>query len=262
MAGRPRVVIASPYLAESEMMADWLSSDGCDPIRTSNCADAMTVVQAVRFDLLIVDSTFAFRDGLDAATRKQRRNPQTPTVVMGESKAEQVQADQKGAMYLGRPVDRATLQCTVSMALMEERPVRRSPRKPVNRIPAVVDGVPSHILDVSPEGLRIEIPRDRLSSLAPYFSVRVPTIGVSLLGTADVGNHPSGLGARRRHVVRRRAVPQRVQGRGRLEPLRGYHPRRAHGPPVKPNSLTRRLSRPDRATLRAFSIPFKLNASG
>ncbi len=181
MAGRPRIVIASPYLAESEMIADWLSSDGCDPIRTSNCADAMTVVQAVRFDLLIVESTFAFRDGLDAATRKQRRNPQTPTVVMGESKAEQVQADQKGAMYLGRPVDRATLQCTVSMALMEERPVRRSPRKPVNRIPAVVDGVPSHILDVSPEGLRIEIPRDRLSSLAPYFSVRVPTIGVSLL---------------------------------------------------------------------------------
>jgi DNA-binding response OmpR family regulator len=181
MPGRPRIVIASPYLAESEMIADWLSSDGCDPIRTSNCADAMTVVQAVRFDLLIVESTFAFRDGLDAATRKQRRNPQTPTVVMGESKAEQVQADAKGAMYLSRPVDRATLQCTVSMALMEERPVRRSPRKPVNRISAVVDGVPSHILDVSPEGLRLEIPRDRLSSLAPYFSVRVPVIGVSLL---------------------------------------------------------------------------------
>jgi len=182
MAGRPRVVIASPYLAESEMLADWLSADGCDPIRTGNCADAMTVVQACRFDLLIAESTFAFRDGLDVATRKQRRNPLTPTVVMGESKADQMQADAKGAMYLGRPIDRATLQCTVSMALMEEeRPVRRSARKPVNRIPAVVDGVPSHILDVSPEGLRIEIPRDRLSSLAPYFSVRVPVIGVSLL---------------------------------------------------------------------------------
>ena len=182
MAVRPRVVIASPYIAESEMLADWLSSDGCDPIRTGNCADAMTVVQACRFDLLIAESAFAFRDGLDAATRKHRRNALTPTVVMGESKADQSQADLKGAMYLGRPIDRATLQCTVSMALMEEeRPVRRSPRKPVNRIPAVVDGVPSHILDVSPEGLRIEIPRDRLSSLAPYFSVRVPAIGVSLL---------------------------------------------------------------------------------
>jgi DNA-binding response OmpR family regulator len=181
MAGRPRIVIVSPYLAESEMLSDWLSADGCDPIRTSNCADAMTVVQACRFDLLIAESAFAFRDGLDAATRKHRRNAQTPIVVMGESKAEQVQADLKGAMYLGRPVDRATLQCTVSMALMEERPTRRSPRKPVNRIPAVVDGVPSHILDVSPEGLRLEIPRDRLSSLAPYFSVRVPVIGVSLL---------------------------------------------------------------------------------
>jgi CheY-like chemotaxis protein len=181
MAGRPRIVIASPYTAEAETLADWLSSDGCDPIRAATCADAMTVVKACRYDLLIAEAAFAFRDGLDAAARPHRRNPHTPTVALGESKAEQMHADLKGAMYLGRPVDRATLQCTVSMALMEDRPTRRSPRKPVNRIPAVVDGVPSHILDVSPEGLRLEIPRGRLSSLAPYFSVRVPLVGVSLL---------------------------------------------------------------------------------
>lgn len=181
MVVRPRIVIASPYIAEAEMLADWLSSDGFDPIRVATCDDAMTVVKACRYDLLIAEAAFAFRDGLDAATRSQRRNPMTPTLIVGETKAEQAQADLKGAMYLGRPVDRATLTCTVSMALMEERPVRRSLRIPVNRIPAVVDGVPSHLLDVSPEGLRLEIPRDRLSSLTPYFSVRVPLVGVSLL---------------------------------------------------------------------------------
>lgn len=181
MVVRPRIVIATPYVSESESLADWLSSGGFDPIRAATCADAANVIRACRYDLLIAEAAFAFRDGLDAAARPQRRNPQTPTVVIGDSKAEQLQADLKGAMYLGRPVERATLTCTVSMALMEERPTRRSPRKPVNRIPAVVDGVPSHILDVSLEGLRLEIPRDRLSSLTPYFSVRVPVIGVSLL---------------------------------------------------------------------------------
>lgn len=181
MTGRPRVVIASPYFAESEMLADWLSADGFDPIRAATCADAVNVVQSCKFDLLIAEAAFAFRDGLDAVARPQLRNPQTPTVVIGDSKAAQLHADLKGAMYLSRPVDRPTLTCTISMALMEERPIRRSLRKPVNRIPAVVDGLTSYILDVSPEGLRLEIPRDRRSTLAPHFSMRVPIIGVSLM---------------------------------------------------------------------------------
>lgn len=215
MAGRPRIVVASPYLAECETLADWLSSDGFDPIRAATCADAANEFQACKFDLLIADAAFAFRDGLDAAARTQRRNPQTPTVVIGDSTAAQLHADLKGAMYLCRPVERATLTCTVSMALMEERPIRRSLRKPVNRIPAVVDGVASHIIDVSAEGLRLEIPRDRRSSLPPYFNVRVPLIGVSLMvqrmwGIAQPGQATTGVawygGALSRNSVKAEAA--------------------------------------------------------
>jgi hypothetical protein len=84
-------------------------------------------------------------------------------------------------MYLGRPVERATLMCTITMAMMDERPVRRSPRKNVDRFEAVVDGTRSNIIDVSPEGLRLEIPADRRSAPPPFFSVRVPVIGVALI---------------------------------------------------------------------------------
>ena len=47
-------------------------------------------------------------------------------------------------------------------------------RKRVNPIQAVVNGVPAHILDVSAEGLRLELPGGRRSVLPPIFTVRLP----------------------------------------------------------------------------------------
>jgi hypothetical protein len=70
--------------------------------------------------------------------------------------------------------------CTVSMAMADGRPVRCSVRKPVQRVNAIVNGVSSHILDVSNEGLRLEIPRERGSVPLPYFNVLVPMIGVAV----------------------------------------------------------------------------------
>lgn len=181
MSGRPRIVVASPHIAECDTLADWLSSDGFEPVRAATVADAAEAVKACAFDLLIADVGFAYRDGLDTLARLRRRNAQAPTIVIGDSTTAQMQADLRNAMYLARPVDRATLSCTISMAMMDDRPVRRSLRKTVNRFEAVVDGRPSHIIDVSLEGLRLEVPRDRRASPAPYFSVRVPIIGVALL---------------------------------------------------------------------------------
>jgi hypothetical protein len=43
----------------------------------------------------------------------------------------------------------------------------------------VVNGVPSHIIDVSKEGVRLELPRDR-RMVTPNFVMRVPLIGVGV----------------------------------------------------------------------------------
>ena len=69
------------------------------------------------------------------------------------------------------------LTCTVSMALLNERPARCSERKPVNRFEALANGMPSYIIDVSNEGLRLEMPRDRRTVPPPCFNVRLPLIG-------------------------------------------------------------------------------------
>ena len=182
MASRPRIVIASSHAAESEAFADWLSSEGFDPVKISTSVGAAAEIRSHPCDLLIADFAFAIWDGLHEANRACARSTQAPTVVVGESDSvAQSWAESQRAMYLPRPVGRASLVCAVLMAIMEGRPVRRSPRKTINRFEAFVNTMPACILDVSNEGLRLEISKDHRSSLPPYFSVRVPLVGVTFM---------------------------------------------------------------------------------
>jgi hypothetical protein len=174
MSKHPRVVIALPDAAERVSLANWLQTDGFEPVQRSSATAAAEEMRARAFDLLITDATFVRRDGLHAMGR--RRHPSAPMVVLGSS----AETGQPGAMYLSRPVERAMLMCAVSIALLDERPAQRSPRKIVNRFLAIANNVPSRILDVSKEGLRVEIPYGTRSVPPPYFNVRVPEMGVAI----------------------------------------------------------------------------------
>lgn len=132
------------------------------------------------FALLIADAALVFRSTLLRA-QLRANSPVTPTLLIGDlAAAPQGEPVSAQAMYLARPIDRALLGCFVAMAIMDGRPMRRSVRKPVNRFDAVVNGVPSHIVDVSAEGLRIEVARDRRAILPPYFTLQVPLVGVAV----------------------------------------------------------------------------------
>jgi hypothetical protein len=147
-------------------------------------------MRARAFDLLVTDATVAVRHGLLAASRG--RNPLTPTVVIGH---DAVADSHTGAtMYLGRPIERAVFVCTVTIAIMDGRPPRRSPRKIANRFEAIANGVPCHIIDVSTEGLRLEIPRQRLAVPPPYFNVRLPLMGIAVLVQRKWARSSPGLG--------------------------------------------------------------------
>jgi hypothetical protein len=180
MPDRPRVIVALPDAAECATVAEWLVAGGFEPVRRPSPRTAGEEMRARAFDLLITDGTFAMREGLLAASRQ--RNPLTPTIVIVDGAlANLCDALSRHAMYLSRPLDRGILVCTVSMAMMDGRPTRRSVRKIANRFEAVVNGVSSHIIDVSIDGLRLEMPRQRLSVLPPYFKVRVPLIGITVI---------------------------------------------------------------------------------
>lgn len=163
------------------MLAAWLSSEGFEPVRAATAPDALDALRARPFDLFVSDYDFALVSEVHAAARGKARNPQTPIVVIGEANpGAQARAENRGASYLVRPVDRSAFICILSMALTDDRPVRRSIRRSVNRFEATADGTPCHLLDVSNEGLRLELPRSR-RSLLPYFNVRVPMIGTTMI---------------------------------------------------------------------------------
>lgn len=177
MANRPRIILALPDVDECATVAEWLVTDGFEPVRRPSPRTAAEEMRARPFDLLVTDAAVAVRDRLLAASRG--RNPWTAAIVVGNGPMD----DPRDAlsMYLIRPLARGTFVCTVSMAMMDGRPTRRSARKIANRFEAIVNGVPSHIIDVSTEGLRIEIPRQRLSIPPPYFNVRLPLMGIAVI---------------------------------------------------------------------------------
>jgi hypothetical protein len=179
MAARPRVIIASPDPIECGALAEWLRGEGFEPIRRSDPKNAIEEIQTRPFDLLVADELFVFRHQLHQLSRARR--PTMPTLVIGDGGAADLcESKNRQFMYLTRPVERDFFVCAVSMAIADGRPMRCSVRKPVRRVNAIVSGVSSYIIDVSNEGVRLEIPRERRSVPLPYFNVLVPMIGVAV----------------------------------------------------------------------------------
>jgi CheY-like chemotaxis protein len=177
MSVSPRVVLALPDATECRTIGEWLSANRFDPVGRTDARAAAREMHARDFDLLVADATFAVRDGLLAVNRQ--RNPLTAAVVVTGPGGSHNEVS-RHAMCLERPLDQATLLCTVMMAIMEGRPARRSERKNANRFEAVVNGVPSHILDASHHGLRLQMPGQTPSALPRLLSVRIPLVGVAV----------------------------------------------------------------------------------
>jgi hypothetical protein len=98
----------------------------------------------------------------------------------------------------------------VALALAEGRPFRRSARKSVLYLPATIDGVVSQVLDVSDEGVRLQLTNTAPSTLPPYFTLRVDVFGVATLvqraWVARPGAHTVVCGGRiERHLPRSNA---------------------------------------------------------
>jgi AmiR/NasT family two-component response regulator len=179
VAVSPRIIVALPDVNECATIGEWLATNRFEPVRRADPRSAAGEMHARDFDLLVVDATLAMRDGLLAISRQ--RNPLMPTIVIGNSaESDLPDAFSPHAMYLGRPLERATLLCTVMMAMMEGRPSRRSERKVANRFEAIVNDMPSHIIDASYHGLRFQMQARGMSAVPPHFNVRVPLVGVTV----------------------------------------------------------------------------------
>lgn len=178
MDERPRVIIALTDRAESAILADWLATDGYEPIRRPTPQTAVEEMRSRPYDVLIAEASTNGRSPLRAEGRLRRAA--TPAILVGNAAPQRGETVTTLPMYLARPLDRAVLNCYISMAILEGSPLRRSERRLVNALEATVNGVPARILDVSIEGVRIEMVREKRAALPPYFAVRVPIMGVGV----------------------------------------------------------------------------------
>ena len=178
MPFRQQVIVATPNVDEREELSAWLDAEGFEPMSKPSVASATDALASQPFDLAVVDASFVLDGGLRAFGLARFRD--TPVIVLGDA-ADGSACAPLGTqiMFLERPIERVTFICTVTMALMEARAERRSPRRAVRPFEATVNGVKSYIIDVSREGVRLELARDR-RMVTPQFALRVPLIGVGV----------------------------------------------------------------------------------
>jgi len=175
---RPRIIVALSDRAESAVVSEWLAGDGFEPVRRPTPQTAVEEMRSRPYDVLIADASVNGRPPLRAEGRLRRAG--TPAILVGNTAPQRGEAVTSQPMYLARPLERTVLNCYINMAILEGSPLRRSERLMVNGLAATVNGVPAHILDVSVEGVRIEMMRERRAALPPYFTVRVPMLGVGV----------------------------------------------------------------------------------
>ena len=174
---RQQVIVAVPDHSESRLLSSWLEAEGYEAVQRLTPETASREITFQPFDLLVADCGFVLSGVRGYGLARFR---ETPVIVLGDAAGERSCAPLgTQIMFLERPVDRATFICMVTMALMDRRAARRSPRRTVKPLEATVAGVPSRILDVSKEGVRLELPRVS-SVVTPRFVVRVPRIGVGV----------------------------------------------------------------------------------
>ncbi len=178
MSSSPRVGVACPRPVERTAVADWLRSAGFDPVIL---VDACFVASELTGQppVLVVSDASLLTPHFIQAMRKGDSN--RPILAIGdEGDPNEKALTRKGVSFHVRPLTEAALLLAVSLAQAESRTSRRSERKMVARLATSIEGAAAVLLDVSAEGLRLEVDAAGGSKLSPQFVVQVPLLKIGV----------------------------------------------------------------------------------
>ncbi|MCA1584152.1 MAG: hypothetical protein LC791_05055 [Acidobacteria bacterium] len=180
MTHRPRIGVACPAPGERAALAEWLDAGGFEPVGMFNEVSISRELDAEAFEVLIVDEALVASGAVSQAMRA--RGTRRPLIIISNPPdASPKRKTSLHAMTMTRPVAHEDLLLAVSLALAEGRPARRSPRLQVPLLSSTIDGVASQLVDVSAEGLRLELSEQHRGSVPPFFTVRVPAFNVVII---------------------------------------------------------------------------------
>ena len=171
-----KIGVACPIPGERAAFLEWLSLAGYEPIPMLSIDTVGRDLTTRPIEALIADVSLVSAAELPRIVKTLGVN--RPLALVGDP-GQEIEDVPKEAAWIERPVTREAFLLSVALALAEGRPARRSPRKLVPRLMSSIDGVSSKVVDVSAEGVRLEIVGASPSALPPYFTLRVPGFGVA-----------------------------------------------------------------------------------
>ena len=175
-AAHVKIGVACPNPGERAAFIEWLKSAGYQAVPMMSLESVTREMSANPFEALIADAALVSAVDLPRIVKMLGSN--RPLILVGnpDQKIEEVPRD---ATWMPRPVTRDAFVLLIALAFAEGRPARRSPRTSVARLLSTVDGMAAKIVDVSSEGVRLEIPGASTSGLPPFFVLKVPAFGVA-----------------------------------------------------------------------------------
>jgi hypothetical protein len=175
-SNRIKIGVACPIPGERAAFLEWLSLAGYEPVPMLDIDSVGRDLPTRPIEALIADVSLLSAADLPRIVKTLGVN--RPLVLVGNPD-QAIEEVPREAAWIERPVTKETFLLSVALALAEGRPARRSPRKLVPRLMSSIDGVSSKIVDVSAEGVRLEVSGASPSALPPYFTLRIPGFGVA-----------------------------------------------------------------------------------
>ena len=174
MSTSPRVGIACPRPGERAAVSDWLRSVTIEPVVLVDACFVNTQVEGRPLDCVVADAALLSPHFIAAL---RRGDPNRAIIAIGDADDPSQEAlTRKDVAFHARPVGEKDLLLAVSLAVAEGHPFRRSPRRIVPRLATTIEGEPAVLIDVSNEGLRLELASAKAAKLSPQFVIHVPAL--------------------------------------------------------------------------------------
>lgn len=128
------------------------------------------------FGCLVADGAL-LSSGYLASIRK--RDPRVPVVALVDP-AQAEDATFRRLSVMTRPCDPAEVAARVDLAFSESRQARRRHRTRTPRVPSRVRGAAATILDISLDGIRLEVAQADAAKFGPRFRLQVPMVALDV----------------------------------------------------------------------------------
>jgi len=178
MPSSPRVGVACPRSGERTAIADWLRAAGFEPVILVDACFVASELTGQPPVLIVADASLLTPHFIQAM---RKGDPNRPILAIGdEGDPGEELLVRKAVGFHVRPLTEPALLLAVSLAQAESRSLRRSERRSVPRLATTIEGATAVLLDVSNEGLRLEVDAKGGAKLSPQFVVHVPLLRMAV----------------------------------------------------------------------------------